>query len=174
MSVVSVRAVDGVPFFVTAPGALSLDGPKVLVRAAGFPEAQQVFVGVGRTRDVQEYLGDAARQVLTGITADGLPKVRQEGTEPSASDPARADIWVASIATTGPASLTWPEQPGSWTLVAATDGSAPAPESVELTWRLNPPTSRWPMLVGAGAVLTVAGLVALLLLVGRPRGAVER
>lgn len=167
-SVVRVGQTDGVPFVMTAPGALSLDAATVFVEAFA-EESQPVFIGVGRTRDVQAYVAEASRQVLTGIAADGAPMLRREGTQSSGSDPGQSDVWVASAVGAGSASLRWPEQEGSWTLVAATNGTTTGPSLVRFTWPLDPPASQWPFVVGVGALIFIAGVVTVLLLLARTR-----
>lgn len=171
-SVVRVGQADGIPLVTTAPGALSLDGTTVLVEA--FAESSQpVFIGVGRTRDVEAYAADVSRQVLTGIAADGAPMLRREGSQSSGADPVQSDVWVASAVGAGSASLRWPEQEGSWTLVAATNGTGTGPSLVRFTWPLDPPASQWPFVVGVGALVLIAGVVTLLLVLTRSREEVK-
>ena len=169
VATVTVAAADGVPVVITAPGALSLEGSTVEVEAGG-QGGQPVFLGVGRTLDVNAYLGDVSRQALTGISAKGNAIVRREGSQSQASDPAHSDVWVASILGTGAAQLSWPEQKGSWTLLAATDGTGSGPRQVTFTWPLPATASAAPTVIALGALLLGVGVVAFALVVVRARG----
>ncbi len=167
-SSVRVVADQGVPAVVTAPGALGLDGPSVRVEAFAARAAQPVFLGVARTADLDAWLAETPRQVLVGIDAADRAVTEKAGGSGTPGDPAASDIWVASVAGEGSAGLTWPEQDGSWSLVALADGTA-APQVVTFTWPLDPPTSLAPGVVALGVLLLVAGVVALAMLVVRDR-----
>jgi len=149
-----------VPVVTTVPGMLTLNGTRVRVQADAANGSSPVFLGVARTVDAQAYLGQVARQEVTGTDSGGLTSVRR-GSEPSLPDPAGVDIWAVSVRGQGSAALTWPGEPGSWRLVVATDGRAPAPRSLSLTWNHPPGGSAAPALIAVGLLLIVGGLVTL-------------
>jgi hypothetical protein len=149
------------PVVETAPGALDLDGPSVRVEATAASGDQPVFIGVGRARDVEAYLAQAARAQVTGIQ-DGRLAVAVRGGEASLPDPAGVDVWAVSAAGRGTAALVWPDAPGQWRVVATTDGTR-APQQVTFTWTRAPKASPAPALIAVGLLLLVVGLVALVL-----------
>jgi len=168
-SSVKVLAAAGVPVVVTAPGALSLDGRSVDVVAVADSPTQPVFLGIGRSDDVDAYLNGVSQQVLTGISAAGEAVVEREEGKGTVSDPVHSDVWVASEVGSGTAQLTWPEQKGAWTLVAALDGTGSGPKQVTFTWRLAATRSMAPAVIALGALVLVVGLVALAMIVARSR-----
>src|SRR6185437_7261839 len=102
----------------------------------------------------------------TGWDGDGALLVTRHGGRATLPDPNGVDVWVASVSAPGTASLIWPDQPGSWRLVVATDGRAPAPALV-LTWPRTGGGSAVPALIAVGLMLLVGGLVSLALQVAK-------
>jgi hypothetical protein len=121
------------------------------------PGDRQVFVGVGRADDVAAYLGDAARTEVTGVR-DGQGVVTRQGSEASLPEPAGVDVWALSATGRGTATLTWPQAPGRWRVVAAVDGATP-PTEVVLTWQRARTSSAAPALFAVGGLLLALGLV---------------
>ncbi|HLS24486.1 MAG TPA: hypothetical protein VK063_01275 [Beutenbergiaceae bacterium] len=104
------------------------------------------------TEDAESDSGDAAGE---GESADGP----QEAILP---DPAGSDLWLEEVTGTGEVTYEWTAVPGRWVMLAATDGSEPAPQ-VELTWDREVPT---PLLIPGtiiGVVLALGGAVALVI-----------
>lgn len=160
--------IDGVgdrPVITTQIGVLDLEGPRVRVdaRAAGAP----VFLGIGRAKDVEAYLGKVRRAEIAGHDGVGRLLAEEAGDEASVPDPAGVDVWTVSTRTQDVANLVWPATPGQWRLVVATDGKAKAPASVELTWTKEAGTSLAPALVAVGILLFVGGGVTLAMLWSR-------
>lgn len=161
----SYRTDGKVPVVTTVPGTLELVGKGVTVKASSAKPDGAVFLGIGRAADVQAYLGEVSRAELTGIDPARTLTARSTGDEPSLPDPSLADIWVVGTRGTGQATLTWPEPPGRWQLVAVTDGTAPAPAEITLTWtRARTAPAGIPAMVGSGALLLVGGTVVLVVL----------
>ncbi len=181
-----------VPVVITEPGVLDAVDPEVTARATA-GEDEQVVLAVGRTSEVEAWLGSTDHARITGLssweelrvevvtgtepTADATatpqptPTEQEEATTPPAEDveepqalpdPAGSDLWVAEATSTGTAELTWSDQPGRWTLVAATDGSGPAPE-VELEWGRQVSTPWLVPGIVIGGLLLVAGATMLVL-----------
>src|SRR5690606_18312010 len=163
-------------------------GSDVTVRATAGDD-EQVVLAVGRTSEVEAWLGDADHARVTGLTSwesltvevvtgtaptdaptDAATEAPTDGAtddaeNPAASglpDPAGSDLWLAESVGTGSAELSWTDSPGRWSLVAATDGTGPAPE-LELEWGRQVST---PWLVPGiilGALALVAGATMLVL-----------
>lgn len=75
---------------------------------------------------------------------------------PATANPAGSDLWVLEESGVGSATLTWPAQPGRWSLVAVSLGEA-APV-VEMSWPRTVTTPwLWPC-VAVGSLLLLAGL----------------
>lgn len=155
----------GTPVVTAVPGTLELVGKGVQVRATAARPGDRVFVGVGRADDVQAYLGAVSRSEITGLDPEHRLTARTQGAEPSLPDPATMDVWALSQSGTGSATLVWPEVPGRWQLVVATDGAAAAPATLSLTWT-RPATApaSVPALVGVGALLLIGGTVVFVVL----------
>lgn len=153
-----------VPVVVTEPGVLDAVGPEVTVRATA-DDDEPVVLAIGRTSEVEAWLGDNDHARVTGLSSWEeltVEVVTAAGTEDALPNPAGSDLWVVETASTGTAELSWTDSPGRWSLVAATDGAGPAPE-LELEWGREVST---PWLVPAiiiGAIAIVAGATMLVL-----------
>jgi len=95
------------------------------VRIEAHAGGRPVFVGIGRTRDVDAYLAGVDRSVVTDVGLDPFRATyeRQPGSrapEPPGSQP----FWAASTQGSGTQSLTWTTDSGSWSVVVMNaDGS---------------------------------------------------
>lgn len=156
-----LTGVSGAAVVDTATGVLDLDGPRVVVQARAEGGAP-VFLGIGRADDVAAYLGTVRRAEITEVSGQGRLTVTRVGSDPGLPDPAGADVWAARARGTGTATLTWPDNPGQWRLVVASDGSHPAPSAIDLTWSRAPRPNRAPVLLVAGSVAVLLGGAGLL------------
>lgn len=174
---------------VSDPGVLDAVADEVTVVAQADPE-EPVVLAVGRTEDVDAWVGTDAHTRITGLaswedlkvadvgenapaedasatpvptgtaTATATPTAAPTATadadaaQSTVPDPAGSDLWVAESDGTERVELVWDDRPGRWSLLAATDGSGPAP-TVSLTW---PVDVRTPWLVPG---LVVGGLLLL-------------
>ena len=105
---------------VTAPGVVKIVGVQVdlLVEV---PIDKPVFVGVGNTVDVEDYLQNTARVEVTSYEAPWTIATRDVEGEPNVpSAPTALDWWLVSQAGLGGAdiSLTLPDEPVSVAVVA--------------------------------------------------------
>jgi hypothetical protein len=153
------------PVITSQIGLLRLEGPRVQVQASA--PGKPIFLGIGRAKDVEAYLGKVTRLDLAGHDGTGRLLAETAGSEPSVPDPAGVDVWTVSTRTQNSASLVWPDTPGQWRLVAATDGTAGAPTSIDLTWTSERATSAAPALIAVGILLFVGGAVTLAMLWSR-------
>jgi hypothetical protein len=82
------------PVITTQIGVLALAGPRVRIdaRAADSP----VFLGIGRAKDVEAYLGKVERLDVAGHDDAGSLLADENGDEASVPDPAGVDVWTVS------------------------------------------------------------------------------
>ena len=154
------------PVVTTAVGVLGLEGPRLEVVASSGTSRRPVFVGIGRAHDVDAYLAQVSRLEVTG-DGDGKLLTKRVGDQASLPDPAGVDVWVVSARGPGSASLVWPNAPGQWRLVVATDGAAPAADELSFSWSGRERHTAAPALIAIGLVLIVAGLITLVMLFSR-------
>ncbi|WAP52823.1 hypothetical protein OL239_06545 [Arthrobacter sp. ATA002] len=115
------------------------------------------LMAVGRTGDVEAWVGDAA---VLRVTADGdnLASEVTEGT-PTVPNPAGSDLWVSEQEVDGETTFTWDAPAsGDWEILLAADGTAPAPANVSVTYANDASTPFAVPLIVGGALLAVLGL----------------
>lgn len=131
----------------------------VRLRVDGAAGSDDVFVGIARTADVEDYLAAARHSVVTELD-DRTPVYRQVSGERPIAPPAEQDFWVATTNGTGEQELTWDARGGRWAVVVMNaDGAPGVAADVELAARSDAVT---PIAVG----LLVAGGFVTLLAVG--------
>jgi hypothetical protein len=156
------------PVVTTAVGLLALDGPRAEIVARD-ASRRPVFVGIGRAADVDAYLAGVSRVEVTGHDGNGALLTTARGKDRALPDPASADVWVVSQRATGEAAVAWPDTPGQWRVVVATDGTGKAPDSIGVTWSGRDVSTGAPALVAVGLVLVVGGLITVVMLASRAR-----
>lgn len=124
-------------------------------------------LAVGRSSDVEAWVGDAARVSIIGTVGDTLATHYTEG-EPTVPDPGGSDLWVSETSAAGRVSYRWSEPvEGDWSILLATGGDVPAPTEISVTRPNDQSTPlALPLLVG-GALVVVLGLAVLF---SAPRG----
>ncbi|PYG00490.1 hypothetical protein SAMN05216184_10360 [Georgenia satyanarayanai] len=170
-----------VPVVVTGPGVLDAVDPEVTVRATAGDD-EQVVLAIGRSSEVDAWLDGAdhmrvtglssweelTTEVVTGAPAAAPTDAPTDGAEEPAEqpaglpDPAGSDLWVVETVSTGSAELSWSDSPGRWSLVAATDGTGPAPQ-IELEWGRQVSTPWLVPGIVVGVLALVAGVTMLVL-----------
>ena len=147
-----------------------------------------VFAAYGRTADIEKWLSDAAYNEVS-VAEDGdiettLVEPAEEESTDAAADPAETPATPDPAATTETAETEAPagrnpagsdlwldeyqeedllivreELPDTMSVLLATDGTAPAPSDVSISWRLAS-TTPWagPLIVGGGVIMAL-GLV---------------
>lgn len=128
---------------------------------------RQVFVSYGRTSDMQAWLADTSYTAVTPGADGGVqtsvvqPTVTGSG-QASGRTPVDSDLWLEEFEQTGALSTTF-QLPSDMSVLVASDGTAPAPSDISLTWPIDDSTP-WagPLIVGGGIAL-LAGLVLYLL-----------
>jgi len=127
----------------------------------------KVFASYGRTADVKAWLSDTSYTAIT-LDAQGKPQsttvaptVQASGASaPSDAtrNPVGSDLWLDEFEQDGSLATTL-QLPSTMSVLVASDGSAPAPSNVTVTWPLNDSTP-WagPLIIG-GALVLLAGVV---------------
>jgi len=101
-----------------SPGLLG----KIRIRVTPLNTSKPVFVGIGRSSNVDRYLAGVNRTVISDFLGDKARAV--DGGRPR-SAPRAQHFWVASSVGSGARTLKWDPHGGSWTVVAMNaDGRA--------------------------------------------------
>ena len=128
---------------------------------------RDVFVGIARDTDVDEYLDGVERSVVTDIGED--PEyVHRRGDAPT-SPPGDQDFWAASTSGSGEQTLEWEPEDGSWSAVVMnSDGSRGVASELSIGAELD--AALWVGIV----VLVVGALLAALAAIAITAGARRR
>jgi hypothetical protein len=130
-----------------------------------------VFVGIGPSAKVADYLSGVAYDEVTGFgwMMEDV-KYRQLGGSTPAALPGEQDFWVASQDGSGTVTLEWDIQDGNWTAVVMNaDATAPVSASVSLGARFDILFPIGLGLVIAGVVLLGVGILLIVLGTRRPK-----
>lgn len=148
------------PLVITDAGMLDVVADDVTIRVRD-PEGGPVVLAVGREADVLAWVGESPHTRITGLASWTDLATRAESGEgegdAGGASPQGSDMWVVEATGDGEASIEWTHPGGRWSMLAATDGTAPAPV-VELSW---PQEVSTPFLVPGlvvGVILLLAGL----------------
>ncbi|MCC3299903.1 hypothetical protein [Arthrobacter sp. zg-Y895] len=130
------------------------DGTEITVRSDA-----PFTLAVGRANDVQAWVADAAAARLTPGEDSSSLAVGTDKTGKTAPNPAGSDLWVVEESGEGELSYDWKAPgEGDWRILLATDGTAPAPTDVTLTWENDATRPFAVPLIVIGALLAVLGL----------------
>jgi hypothetical protein len=151
------------PTHLGSPGVEWLYSPgllgKVRIRVTPTSSGRPLFVGIGRTSDVDHYLAGVDRTVITDFFGSKAKTVA--GAAPH-SVPGAQHFWVASSTGPGKRTLLWNPHSGSWTVVVMNADAKPAiAVGADLGARM--PAVRWIAigLVLAGAVFLAGGVLVI-------------
>lgn len=129
-----------------------------------------LFASYARAHDMEAWLSDqtytrvsATEDATEGTVLDVEtvePSVAPaEGEEPAVRNPAGSDLWLEEFAGEGTLQERFRFPEGSdMTVLLATDGAAPAPSEITLTWPIDNSTPSAPWLMAGGAVMLLLGL----------------
>jgi hypothetical protein len=101
-----------------SPGLLD----EVRIRVTPTSPGPPLFVGIGRSTDVERYLAGVGHTVITEFWGDETENVA--GSAPR-SAPGTQDLWVASDTGPGIRTLAWEPEDGSWTVVVMNADARP-------------------------------------------------
>lgn len=162
----TVHKVDGFRF---------LTGQPTLQVTAQNVDGTDVFVGVGRTADVERYLDAVEIDRVTDFETVPfrLDTVRRPGTEAAAA-PGVQDFWVASAQSgadrAGRAEVTWPIRNGDYEVVVMNaDGTPGVLTNASVGAGLPNSTGLWVLLIGVGSLLLVGGVALIAVGTREPR-----
>ncbi len=130
-----------------------------------------VFIGVGPTAQVSEYLSGVARDRVTGIDLTG-GSVEYEHVDGATVPrvPGDRSFWAAEVAGTGSRTLEWALRDGDWAMVIMNaDASAPVAADVQLGARFGVVYPLIAGLAGVGVVLLALGATLVVIGVARRR-----
>jgi hypothetical protein len=144
---------------------------KVRIRVTPVSPGSTLFVGIGRSTEVDRYLAGVNHAIISDFWTD---RVEAESGGTPTSAPGTQDFWVASSTGPGARTLTWDPANGSWTVVVMNaDGRPGIDVRADLGARI--PALLW-IAVGllvAGAVFAAGGALliagAIRRRAGRPR-----
>jgi hypothetical protein len=95
---------------------------------------ESVFMGIGATADVQQYLNGAPFHEVTAIDFDGATIVsvdyQAHGTTAVPGAPGDQQIWEGWTESEGPQSLEWSLESGNWTVVVMNSDASPGVGSI--------------------------------------------
>lgn len=157
------------PTHLGSPGVEWLYSPgllgKVRIRVTPVSAGRTLFVGIGRSTDVDRYLAGVERTVITDFR--GAKTEAVIGTAPHAV-PAAQHFWGATSIGPGARTLTWNPRGGSWTVVVM---NADAKPGIGVRADLG---ARMPAVLWIAVGLTLGGAVFLagggLVIAGAIRG----
>lgn len=133
----------------------------VRLRVDGAGSSDEVFVGIARTSDVEQYLDGAAYSVVDEID-DRDVRYRQVPGDASVTTPTDLDIWVASATGPGEQEITWEARGGRWSVVVmSADGAPEVAADVEVGAHSDAvtPIAITLIVLGGVTVLTGVGLI---------------
>jgi hypothetical protein len=149
------------------PGAVSDIVGTVRVRGTS-TNGRPLFIGIGRTSDVNSYLGGVARSEVTDINDNSVDYARHPGGPPS-GPPGAQHFWQASSSGLGRVTTTWKVSGGDWEIVAMNATGTPR-VSADVTLGAKTTAVLW---IGIGflvvGLILAGGGIAMLVAGSRPR-----
>ncbi len=128
--------------------------------------SRDVFVGIARDTDVDEYLSGVERSVVTDIGKN--PDYSHRPGDAPTAPPEGQDFWVASTSASGEQTLEWEPEDGSWSAVVMnSDGSRGVASELSIGAELDAALWVGIVLLVVGALL--AALAALAITAGARR-----
>ncbi len=128
---------------------------------------RDVFVGIARDTDVEEYLNGVEHSVVTDIGEE--PEYSQRPGGAPGSPPASQEFWVASTSGSGEQTLEWEPEDGSWSAVVMNaDGSRGVAAELSIGAELD--AALWVGIVVLVVGALLAALAALAITAGARRG----
>ena len=120
---------------------------------AGRADSEGVFVGIGPSAEVEDYLDGVAYDEVTHLgRRTDIDYRDRDGGAPS-SPPADLGFWVAAASGPGAQTVTWDVAPGNWTVVVMNATAAPG---VTVDFEAG---ARSSLLLPVGLGLLIGGLV---------------
>lgn len=138
------------------------------VRATGQGATTPIFLGIGPTGDVSNYLGGVGYTTVNSLLViNNGSNVTHSGNAPSGS-PATRTFWLARSSGTGTQTIVWPGKLGNWTVVAMNVNGAPG-LTVHGDVAGTVPALPWAAIsfVGGGVLLLIGSLALIIVPIRR-------
>ncbi len=133
------------------------------LRVDGARSTDDVFVGIARSADVEDYLADTAYSQVVELDNQSPRYLEVDGLL-SIAPPADQNFWTASIVGTGEQELEWKARGGRWSVVVMNaDGSPDVSADVEVGARSGAVTPIAITLLVIGGVVTAAAIVLIVI-----------
>jgi len=141
---------------------------KLRIRVTPVSPGRPLFVGIGRSADVDRYLAGVEHTVISDFFED---KVEAVGGGAPRSAPGTQHFWVASSTGSGARNLVWNPTNGSWTVVVMNADTRPGVD-VRADLGARMPEVLWIALglLGAGAVFVTGGVLLIAAAIRGRRG----
>ena len=140
------------PSFRVGSAAPDLLISRVRVSATGAASGRPLFVGIGRSRDVNRYLANVSRSELRDFGWTTTTYANQTGAR-TPPPPATRHFWVATASGRGTQTVSWKLKPGHWDVVVMNaDGSPSVNAAVSLG-------AHTPALLVPGLALVALGIM---------------
>jgi hypothetical protein len=140
---------------------------EVRIRVTPTDPGADLFVGIAPSAEVDRYVAQVEHTLITDLWSDQV-EVVGGGRSPAA--PGTQDFWVVSTTGSGPRTLVWEPEGGSWTVVVMNADGRPG-VALEADLGVRMPTLPWialGLLVG-GAIFAAGGALLIVGAIRRPR-----
>jgi len=142
-----------------SPGVLDWIDLDLRVRVGGAGATDDVFVGIGRSDDVERYLSEAAFSEITEVE-DNTVTYREIAGTSSIDLPNDQDFWAETASGRGEQELIWNARSGRWSVVVMnTDGSSVVSADVQVGAKSGAVTPFAAFLLVAGGLTLLFGVV---------------
>lgn len=171
-STVAVTAQD--LSFAAEPGSpgwvVDLFDADVRLRVGSADRATPIFVGIGRSVDVDRYLAGTAHSRVVELTAGASVVYRDEPGDAEVGAPTSESFWQVQASGTDTLELDWEARPGRWSVaIMNADGSPGLVANVDVGLRVGALSTLVVVLLVAGVVLTAIAVVLIVIGALRPR-----
>jgi len=132
-----------------------------------------VFIGIARTSEVDQFLGNVPHDEITDIDADPFKyTVRRIDGSVTPASPTRQSFWRVQASGSGTQTIEWALEGGDWSAVAM-NADASRGVSVDARFGIRVSSLVWLMVVGfvVGALILLGGAAMLYFGARRPRTA---
>lgn len=145
------------PVVIVQGGVLGLVAETVTLSAKAASAEAPVVLAFAPSADVDAWVGEAGHVRVTGMSSWTELRVEEVAGEETVPNPAGADLWRSEVTGTGEVVVELSAETGDVALLAATDGTQPAP-AITLEWVTDVETPYLVPLLAAGGALIVLGL----------------
>lgn len=129
------------------------------LRVEGARSTDDVFVGIARSADVEDYLADASYSEVVELD-NGRARYRDLAGSESIAPPTDQDFWTVSAAGGGEQEIEWEARGGRWSVVVMNaDGTADVAADVEIGAKSGAVTPVAVTLLVIGGIVSAAAIV---------------